>query len=158
MELGVIILLAFAFVYIIISSKRQQRNSQETYDLLSQLKEGDKVKTHIGIYGVIKSIYSTTDGKIAVVNIGKETEMLVDINLRFLAGLDTKKVIEYDENGNEISIDGVPIEEALKQMENENAPLEAKEQETIVEPKVEELPENIKEEKTEEKLVEEKKD
>ena len=107
---GIIILFVVFFLFMIFTTKKQQKNMLETEARLNKLKIGDKVKTHLGIYGVIVDIYETTDGKIARLNISQNGECLIDLNFKYINGLDEKQVIEYDENMNVISLDGVPVE------------------------------------------------
>lgn len=107
---GIIILFVVFFLFMIFTTKKQQKNMLETEARLNKLKIGDKVKTHLGIYGVIVDIYETTDGKIARLNISQNGECLIDLNFKYIIGLDEKQVIEYDENMNVISLDGVPVE------------------------------------------------
>lgn len=120
--IGILILIVFVVFYMIITIKKQQKSMMEMETKLGQLKPGDKVKTYNGFYGTITKIYDTTDGKVFTLNISQnQNECLVDVNVRNIAGVDTKQVIEYDKDMNVISLDGVPVEEALKNSESESA-------------------------------------
>ena len=109
--IGLLVIIVFVVFYMILTIKKQQKSMLELEQRLSKLKEGDKVKTYNGFYGVIKKIYDTTDGKIVTINISQnDNECLVDVNMKYIAGEDKKQVIEYDENMNVISLDGVPVD------------------------------------------------
>ena len=109
--LPLLIILPLFIIVMTIISKKQQKSLQNAENLVNALKIGDKVKTHLGIYGVIVDFYDTTDGKIAKINISQtETPCIIDLNSRYLAGEDKKQVVEFDENGNVIRLDGVDVE------------------------------------------------
>lgn len=53
------VLLVF-YLLLIVRQKRQEKKNREAID---NFKVGDRVVTHIGVYGKIKRIYNTTYGK-----------------------------------------------------------------------------------------------
>ncbi|MBO7527936.1 MAG: preprotein translocase subunit YajC [Clostridia bacterium] len=85
--IGVLIV---AYVLLIVRQKRQEKRSIET---LNSFKVGDKVITHIGIYGKIKRIYNTSFGKTCVLEIGNNNKIDVEMDMRYIAGLDEKVMV-----------------------------------------------------------------
>lgn len=85
--LGVLVLM---YVLLIVRQKRQEKQSKE---ILESFKVGDKVITHIGIYGKIKRIYNTTYGKVCVLEIGTLDKIDVEMDMRYIAGLDEKTFV-----------------------------------------------------------------
>lgn len=85
--------LALVYVLLIVKQKRDQKNSVEK---LNTYKVGDKVITHIGIYGKIKRIYNTTYGKTCVLEIGNTNKIDVEMDMRFIASLDEKTALPDD--------------------------------------------------------------
>ena len=79
----------FVIFYVLIGV-RQKRQQKQGEQLLNSLKVGDKVVTHIGIYGKIKKINNTTYGKVCVLEIGTTNKVDVEIDMRYIAGLDEK--------------------------------------------------------------------
>ena len=63
----VIGVLIVAYVFLIMRQKRQEKRNLE---VLNTFKVGDRVVTHIGIYGRIKRIYNTSYGKTCILEIG----------------------------------------------------------------------------------------
>ena len=85
--IGVLIV---AYVLLIVRQKRQEKRSVET---LNSFKVGDKVITHIGIYGKIKRIYNTSFGKTCVLEIGNNNKIDIEMDMRYIAGLDEKVMV-----------------------------------------------------------------
>lgn len=82
--------LAIMYVLLVVRQKKQEKQSKE---LLETFKVGDKVITHIGIYGKIKRIYNTTYGKVCVLEIGTLDKIDIEIDMRYIAGKDEKTVV-----------------------------------------------------------------
>ena len=85
----VIGVLVVFYIFLIIRQKRQEKQNKE---VLNSFKVGDKVITHIGIYGKIKRIYNTTYGKVCVLEVGVNTKVDIELDFRYIAGLDEKTV------------------------------------------------------------------
>lgn len=85
--LGVLVLM---YVLLMVRQKRQEKQSRQ---LLETFKPGDKVITHIGIYGKIKRIYDTTFGKVCVLEIGLQDKIDIELDMRYIAGKDEKVVV-----------------------------------------------------------------
>lgn len=96
-------------IIMLLNSSRQKKAEAEAQKMVSELKPGDKVKTYIGVYGKIVSITETTDGKVCVIETGDKDKTRIELDMRAIAGLDTKQVAVYDENNNLISLDGKPV-------------------------------------------------
>lgn len=85
--LGVVILM---YAFLIMRQRRQTKRSQE---LMESFKVGDKVMTHIGIFGKIKRIYNTSYGKICILEIGEHNKLDIEIDMRYIAGIDEKVAV-----------------------------------------------------------------
>lgn len=85
--LGVLVLM---YVLLLVRQKRQEKQSRE---LLDTFKVGDKVVTHIGVYGKIKRIYNTTYGKVCVLEVGTLDKIDIEIDMRYIAGIDEKTMV-----------------------------------------------------------------
>lgn len=84
--LGVLVLF---YVLTMVRQKKQQKQQEEAQ---SSLRVGDKVITHIGIFGKIKRIYNTTYGKVCVLEVGVNNKVDIEMDLRYVAALDEKTV------------------------------------------------------------------
>lgn len=82
--LGVLVLL---FVFLTV---RQRKQEKKNLDALNNFKVGDKVITHIGIYGKIKRIYNTSFGKTCILEIGNTNKVDVEMDMRYISGYDEK--------------------------------------------------------------------
>ena len=114
-------------VVMLLNSSRQRKADAEAQKMISALKPGDKVKTYIGVYGKIVSITETTDGKVCVIETGDKDKTRIELDMRAVAGLDTKQIAVYDENNNLISLDGKPVPKPEEKVEEkEEQPKKAK--------------------------------
>ena len=115
------IILLFLIIFMFILTKRQQKSLLASQESLNKIKVGDKVKTHLGVYGTLISTYESTDGKIAKLDISQsETPCVIDIDFKYISSIDTKKIVICDESGNPISIldeNGNPV--PITQTEND---------------------------------------
>ncbi len=102
-------LVAAMAVVMVLNASRSKKANQEMQNMMQTLKVGDKVKTHIGVYGTIVSITETTDGKVCVIETGDKNKSQIEVDMRVIAGFDDKKTVVYDADNNIISIDGVPV-------------------------------------------------
>lgn len=91
-------LLVLLVVFMFIATRRQRKMQAEQMEKIYSLKVGDKVKTHIGVYGTIAKIYDSTDGKIAVIEIGDKNKVQFEMEMRYVAGLDQKTEVTFNEN------------------------------------------------------------
>ena len=82
--------LAIMYVVLIARHKKQEKQSME---IMNSFQVGDKVITHIGIYGKIKRIYNTTYGKVCVLEIGNQNKIEVEMDMRYIAGKDEKTLV-----------------------------------------------------------------
>ena len=83
-------------VFYILLMVRQKRQEKRSAEMLETFKVGDKVVTHIGIYGKIKRIYNSSFGKVCVLEIGNTNKIDIEIDMRYIAGLDEKVVVPND--------------------------------------------------------------
>lgn len=91
----VIGVLAIAYVFLVLRQKRQEKRNVEA---LNNFRVGDKVITHIGIYGRIKRIYNTTYGKTCILEIGNNNKVDIEIDMRYIAGIDEKTAVADEPN------------------------------------------------------------
>ncbi len=135
-----LLLLLVLFVGLMIFNVFSNKKRQAEYEKkLEELKVGDKVVTNAGIYGEIVSIRHTNFGKVALLKSGEgDRASFISVNLSVILGIDEKKDVIVDSEGNIID----PEEDKE----------ETKAEEVVVEPTVE-----VKEEKTEVKKAPAKK-
>lgn len=127
------VLLVLVIGIFIMNYFRSKKSKENAQNLLNNIKVGDKVKTYSGFYGEIVSITETTDGKVAVLRTGEEGNYgYLSIDMNAIYGIDEKKPVVLDENGNIV---------------DETAPVEEKVEEPATEVKIEETAtEEVKEE------------
>lgn len=87
-----LILIGVLLVFYVLLIVRQKRQEKQNLELVNSFKVGDKVVTHIGLYGKIKRIYNTTYGKVCVLEVGVNNKVDIEIDLRYVAGIDEKTV------------------------------------------------------------------
>lgn len=120
-----LVLLGVMVVFMFLSTKRQRKAQEEQLTKLNELKEGDKVRTYTGIYATLKRTYDSTDGKIAVLELGVgENKIEFEMEMRLIIGKDEKTEVTFDE---EPSIETANTEENIKQEEIEKAKDDIKE-------------------------------
>ena len=93
-----LVLLGVMVVFMFLSTQKQKRAQEEQIAKLSTLKEGDKVRTYTGIYATLKKTYESTDGKIAVLELGEgENKITFEMEFRMIMGTDTKTEVIFEE-------------------------------------------------------------
>ncbi len=124
----VLIVLLIGLVVMMFFRFRQQKKAQaDQVNLLDNLKVGDKVTTHIGIYGKIIKIVETNHGKVFTIETGDKNKSELELDYRYIAGIDDKEQVVYDATGNvvennnaeEIKVDEVENTEELVKVEKE---------------------------------------
>ena len=85
-----LIVIGVFVVFFALMSSKQKKQAKQQEALINSFKVGDKVITHIGIFGKIKRIYNTTYGKICVLEIGTTNKIDIEMDLRYIAALDDK--------------------------------------------------------------------
>ena len=138
-----IVLGVLAIMYVVLIA-RQKKQEKQSMEIMNSFQVGDKVITHIGIYGKIKRIYNTTYGKVCVLEIGNQNKIEVEMDMRYIAGKDEKTLVA-DEPKKE--------EQVAPAKDEQPAPVEKEEPKPQEEP-VEEQP---KEEKPGKKTTKSKK-
>ncbi len=99
-----ILLIGLMVVMFIIPNAARKKQYQQLQNFINTLKVGDKVKTTSGFYGTIISIRETTDGKIALLEMGegdKKGYIMVDMNAIYT--VDSKEDVVRDSDGKVIS-------------------------------------------------------
>ena len=166
------VLLVLVIGIFILNYFRSKKNQESMKNMVDGLKVGDNVKTYSGLYGKILEIVETTDGKVAVLETGSEKNKgIFSIDINAIYGIDEKKPVVYDADGNIIDEDAKVDKKSKNKTEKDSKVVAEKVEEkteTLNEkPKrkskkqpVEEAKpeEKIKESKTEQPTVEEKVD
>ena len=107
---GLVIIGVLAVVFVLMIA-RQKRQEKRNIEALNMFKVGDKVVTHIGIYGRIKRIYNTSYGKTCILEIGNDNKVDIEIDMRYIAGYDEKVAVADNPQPNKTE---------LKENKNEN--------------------------------------
>jgi len=124
-----LIIMGVLVVFYIMLMVRQKRQQKQQAEALNNFKVGDKVITHIGVFGRIKRIYNTTYGKICVLEVGVNNKVDTEIDLRYIAGIDEKTIAPEDP----VKVENTPIKEETKNEEmlkNEEATTKTQEQQS----------------------------
>jgi len=104
--IGLVFLLVMLVAYIVLTFVSRKKNQEQASKMLSELKKGDKIVTNAGIYGSIVSIKETDMGKVVVIKTGDEDDnskaSYLTLNASVILGIDSKKDLILDENGNVI--------------------------------------------------------
>lgn len=163
------ILLVLVIGIFLLNYFRSKKNQESMKNMVDSLKVGDSVKTYSGIYGKIIEIVETTDGKVAVLETGSEKNKgIFSIDINAIYGIDEKKPVVYDANGNVVSEEepkeGEKAEEIKEDLNNQQEAEKPKKRGKKVkkeEPVVEAQTEPLKEETAaieQEQIVEETKE
>ena len=118
------VLLVLVIGIFLLNYFRSKKNQESMKNMVDGLKVGDNVKTYSGIYGKIIEIVETTDGKVAVLETGSEKNKgIFSIDINAIYGIDEKKPVVYDANGNVVSEeepkDGEKTEEIKEDLNNQ---------------------------------------
>lgn len=92
-----IIIFGFMAVMLILLNRKQKKQEKMMQEAIDALQVGDRVVTHIGIFGRIKKIYETSYGKVCVLEIGTNQKMDIEMDIRYIAGKDEKTLIAPEE-------------------------------------------------------------
>lgn len=118
-----IILVVIVVAFLVLSLLRRKKEDSVRTDLNTKIVPGAQVKTYSGLYGKVISITDTTDGKIVLLESGEGKKVSYQqIHINAIFGVDTKKDVVYDENGNDITFAGEEVvndEETEKIVEEE---------------------------------------
>lgn len=147
------ILLVLVIGIFLLNYFRSKKNQESMKNMVDSLKVGDNVKTYSGIYGKIIEIVETTDGKVAVLETGSEKNKgIFSIDINAIYGIDEKKPVVYDANGNVVSEEepkeGEKAEEIKEDLNNQQEAekpkkrgKKAKKEEPVIEAQTEPLKE-----------------
>ncbi len=110
------VLLVLVIGIFLLNYFRSKKNQESMKNMVDSLKVGDNVKTYSGIYGKIIEIVETTDGKVAVLETGSEKNKgIFSIDINAIYGIDEKKPVVYDANGNVVSEEEPKTEEKAEE-------------------------------------------
>ena len=143
------VLLVLVIGIFLLNYFRSKKNQESMKNMVDGLKVGDNVKTYSGIYGKIIEIVETTDGKVAVLETGSEKNKgIFSIDINAIYGIDEKKPVVYDANGNVVSEEEPKAEENKEDLNNQQEAekpkkrgKKAKKEEPVVEAQTEPLKE-----------------
>lgn len=89
----IVVVLIAMYAFMIYRNRKQQKINEE---IMNSFQVGDKVVTHIGIFGRIKKIYNTSYGKVCVLEVGNNNKLDIEVDMRVIAQKD-EKVLVADE-------------------------------------------------------------
>ena len=148
------VLLVLVIGIFILNYFRSKKNQESMKNMVDGLKVGDNVKTYSGLYGKILEIVETTDGKVAVLETGSEKNKgIFSIDINAIYGIDEKKPVVYDADGNIIDEEAKTEEPSKEEKSATDKPKRKSKKQPVEEAKPEE---KIEESKTEQPTVEEK--
>ena len=148
------VLLVLVIGIFILNYFRSKKNQESMKNMVDGLKVGDNVKTYSGLYGKILEIVETTDGKVAVLETGSEKNKgIFSIDINAIYGIDEKKPVVYDADGNIIDEEAKTEESSKEEKSATDKPKRKSKKQPVEEAKPEE---KIEESKTEQPTVEEK--
>ena len=148
------VLLVLVIGIFILNYFRSKKNQESMKNMVDGLKVGDNVKTYSGLYGKILEIVETTDGKVAVLETGSEKNKgIFSIDINAIYGIDEKKPVVYDADGNIIDEEAKTEEPSKEEKSATDKPKKKSKKQPVEEAKSEE---KIEESKTEQPTVEEK--
>ncbi len=150
-----IVLVVVIVAFLLLSLYRRKKESSFREELNTKIVPGAQVKTYSGLYGTIVSITDTTDGKIVLLQTGEGDKVSYQqIHINAIFGLDTKKELVFDENGNDITFGADDVQEVEEEVEYEDEDQEIIEEYEELDEEDDEVVEV--EEEVEEVVVEEK--
>lgn len=123
-----IVLLVLVVGIFVLNYFRSKKSQESMKNMVDSLKVGDNVKTYSGLYGKIIEIVETTDGKVAILETGSEKNKgIFSIDINAIYGIDEKKPVVYDAEGNIVDPEGEAKEgEASAEEKPEQQPKEEK--------------------------------
>lgn len=162
-----VVLLVLVVGIFILNYFRSKKNQETMQNMVENLKVGDNVKTYSGLYGKIIEIVETTDGKVAILETGSEKNKgIFSIDINAIYGIDEKKPVVYDAEGNIIEPkdeneektekSDVKVEQAQEVKEETEKPKTKKKSASNSSKKDKEKNENLKVEEVAKEPVEEK--
>lgn len=117
---GIILLVVLLGAYVIFGFMGRKKQQEQAMKMMSELKAGDKVVTNAGIYGEIVSMKETDMGRVVVIKTGENNPSYLTINASVIVGIDIKKDLVLDADGNPIDTGSEKVkEEVLKEKATE---------------------------------------
>ena len=99
-----IILVVLIAVMIIPTMIRNKKDGAKRTEMMNSLKNGDRIITTAGVFGRIISARETTIGKVYVIETGEGKNVSYqEIHADAIMGIDTKRDIVLDAEGNDIT-------------------------------------------------------
>lgn len=96
-----ILIIGMMVVMFILPNSARKKQYQQLQDFLGNLKVGDKVKTTSGFYGTIISMRETTDGRVALLEMGEgDKKGYTEVDMNAIYTIDAKEDVVYDADGN----------------------------------------------------------
>ncbi len=99
-----VILIVVMLVMIVPQYLKRKKETTKLQETLNQLKTGDSIITYSGVFGKIISMRETTVGKVFVIETGDDKhKSYQEIHIDAIMGVDTKRDIILDAEGNDIT-------------------------------------------------------
>ncbi|MBR7091379.1 MAG: preprotein translocase subunit YajC, partial [Clostridia bacterium] len=134
MLIFIVIMMVVMFV---LPNSARKKQYQQLQDFLSNLKVGDKVKTTSGFYGTIVSMRETTDGRVALLEMGEgDKKGYIEVDMNAIYMIDAKENVVYDADGNIIESnkkEGPTTNKSVQNNESEIADAEITDADAITE-------------------------
>ena len=97
---------------------RQKKEMNARNELNNSIKKGTKIITTAGVYGTVQSIENTSDGKVVTIQTGDTKHpSTMTIHINAIGGIDNKKTVVIDEDGNEVAEETAEVEEFKEEVE-----------------------------------------
>lgn len=97
---------------------RQKKEMNARNELNNSIKKGTKIITTAGVYGTVQSIENTSDGKVVTILTGDNKHpSTMTIHINAIGGIDNKKTVVIDEDGNEVAEETVEVKEFEEEVE-----------------------------------------
>ena len=95
----ILVLIVFAIALLVPTYIRQKKEVNARNELNSTIKQGTKIITTAGVYGVVESIRETTDGKVVTIVTGNaKNPTTMDIHINAIGGIDNKTPVTISES------------------------------------------------------------
>ena len=117
----ILVLIVCVVAMLVPTYLRQKKEMNARNELNTTIKKGTKIITTAGVYGTVESIEETSDGKVVTIVTGTgKYPSTMTIHINAIGGIDNKKAVVVDENGDEVAVEEVEeevVEEAIEETE-----------------------------------------
>lgn len=115
----ILVLIVSVVAMLVPTYLKQKKEMNARSELNSTIKKGVKIITTAGVYGTVESIEETSDGKVVTIVTGSgKNPSTMTIHINAIGGIDNKKTVTVDENGDEVAVEEVEeVEEVVEEVE-----------------------------------------